>query len=184
MDAMTEDQDEDAGPLLGVQRIKLRFDRSYVGVGDVTLPERSVMHRLPGEIVQDGWVILFQWGAEDGVEYLDVYESHRMTNDSYRRIWETGEGNPLGARRDVGPPDGETVDDDGLPMIAVEQEVVKDEAYYRKWKAQLERICKQYQAAMRSPYEPTLRKLVVIGALDAPPEITIVREVWSDHDDP
>jgi hypothetical protein len=52
-------------PMVGVQRIKWRFDRHYAQFG-IQFPLRSVRLRLPGEIVKDGWMVLYQWGGEVG----------------------------------------------------------------------------------------------------------------------
>jgi hypothetical protein len=71
-------------------RIKATFDATYAPVGGMTLPLEALLSRSDGEIVEQGWVILYQFGREDSSDYLDVYDTHRMTDDSHWRIHATG----------------------------------------------------------------------------------------------
>jgi hypothetical protein len=67
-------------------KIKAAFDATYGPVGGMTLPVEALRSRRNGEIVEHGWMILYQFGYVDGADYLDVYDAHRLTSDSHRRI--------------------------------------------------------------------------------------------------
>jgi hypothetical protein len=58
---------------------------------EICLPEGSILSRERGEIREAGWSIQYLFGANERGEYLDYYSSHRMTDDSHRRIYESGE---------------------------------------------------------------------------------------------
>jgi len=44
-----------------------------------------------GEIHKGGWWIRYAFGSDEGVDCLDCYAMHRMTNDRHMRIMDTGE---------------------------------------------------------------------------------------------
>ena len=90
-EARTHESDAElAAPSPELLKIKATFDTVYAGVGGMTLPLEALVSRRDGEIVEQGWVILYQFGTEGGADYLDIYDTHRMTDDSHWRIHATG----------------------------------------------------------------------------------------------
>lgn len=65
----------------------------------MTLPMEALLSLRDGEIVEQGWVILYQFGSSDGVTYMEVYDMHRMTSDDHWRIYATGATESLPAFR-------------------------------------------------------------------------------------
>ena len=64
----------------------------------ITLPEDNIKTRQNGYIQHAGWLIQYCFGKnEKGLEYLDYYAAHRMTDDSHRRIYEDGKEESLPA---------------------------------------------------------------------------------------
>jgi hypothetical protein len=57
--------------MVGVQRINWRF-HLHSAHFCIQLPLRSVRLRLPGEILKDGWLVLYQWGEGAEIEFLEV----------------------------------------------------------------------------------------------------------------
>jgi hypothetical protein len=77
------------------EAIKQRFDETFARWG-VVLPEDDVRRRARGSIAAGGWTINYRFGVEGGVEYVEYFASHRMTNDTLNRIYEDGRGEVLG----------------------------------------------------------------------------------------
>jgi len=67
----------------------------------IRLPTEVLQDRQPGEIRSHGWVIQYQFGANEGGAFLDFYASHRMTNGRHLRIYESGETEDLPAYWDM-----------------------------------------------------------------------------------
>ncbi len=63
----------------------------YFSHWDIHLPKRDVIERRRGSIHKAGWFINYLFGEEGGVEYLEFYCGHRMTNDRHHKIFESGE---------------------------------------------------------------------------------------------
>jgi hypothetical protein len=58
---------------------------------EIILPEDDIRTRHSGYIQYAGWLIQYCFGIDEtGVEYLDYYAAHRMTDDSHRRIYGDG----------------------------------------------------------------------------------------------
>jgi hypothetical protein len=58
---------------------------------EIILPEDDIKNRRGGYIQYAGWLIQYCFGIDEiGVEYLDYYAAHRMTDDSHIRIYEDG----------------------------------------------------------------------------------------------
>ncbi|MBF0555556.1 MAG: hypothetical protein HQK96_13540 [Nitrospirae bacterium] len=70
--------------------IKLLFAEEFA-MWKIKLPDKGVKLRKDGQISKEGWSIEYEFGKEKGKEYLDVWASHRMTNDRQIRIYEDGE---------------------------------------------------------------------------------------------
>jgi len=56
----------------------------------INIPTNNIDIRKNGFFEKDGWLIQFCFGKKDGKEYMDLYCSHRMTNDRHERIYEDG----------------------------------------------------------------------------------------------
>jgi hypothetical protein len=67
---------------------------------EIRLPD-AARKRGVGEIQKRGWMIRYAFGREAGVDYLDYYAVHRMTNDRHVRILESGEVRGLPAMSDM-----------------------------------------------------------------------------------
>lgn len=67
---------------------------------DIALPPESVAGRELGGIVNNGWTIFYKFGFEGDDEYMDVYTSHRMTNDRHMRLYADGQSRELPAYRE------------------------------------------------------------------------------------
>ena len=67
------------------ERIAAAFARGY-RTWAITLPPDDVAARRRGVIRQAGWTIQYVWGHDADGEYLDIYASHRMTNDDHYRL--------------------------------------------------------------------------------------------------
>ena len=65
---------------------------------EIILPEKDIKTRSGGYIQCAGWLIQYCFGKDGrGLEYLDYYAAHRMTDDSHRRIYEDGREESLPA---------------------------------------------------------------------------------------
>ena len=73
-----------------MELIKKKFDE-YFSNWKIELPNENLNERLNGYIQLSGWLIQYCFGTENGIEYLDFYASHRMTNDRHVRIYANGE---------------------------------------------------------------------------------------------
>lgn len=60
-------------------------------------PDDDLRERRAGAVTGSGWHIRYQFGEEDGREYLEVFASHRMTNDRLYRIYADGDRELVGA---------------------------------------------------------------------------------------
>ena len=72
-----------------MDRIESAFNRSFAH-WNICLPLEAIASRQAGRIVESGWTIWYSFGSEEGVEYLDYYASHRMTNDRHVRLYADG----------------------------------------------------------------------------------------------
>jgi len=75
---------------LKMELIKKEFE-AYFSNWKIELPDKNLNDRLNGYLNKSGWLIQYCFGIENGMEYLDFYASHRMTNDRHIRIYENGE---------------------------------------------------------------------------------------------
>jgi hypothetical protein len=75
-----------------MNRIKEIFDETFSD-WDIKLPEE----KENGFIQEHGWLIQYCYGKEGEKEYLDYYASHRMSNDTHKRIYEDGSAKDLPA---------------------------------------------------------------------------------------
>ncbi|AKG20585.1 hypothetical protein [Calothrix sp. 336/3] len=80
----------------GLEKIKQVFEQKYATFG-ITLEIENLRLGEVGEIDEDnGFFITYKYDIEDGEEYLDLFVSHRMTNDTLRRIYGDGREELLG----------------------------------------------------------------------------------------
>lgn len=87
MDACEED---------GMNKIDEVFADEFKHWG-IRLPAEALQDRQPGEIRSCGWMIQYQFGTNERGAFLDFYASHRMTDDTHSRIYESGEREGLPA---------------------------------------------------------------------------------------
>jgi hypothetical protein len=57
---------------------------------DIQLPREDVEQRRRGYIAKAGWAIWYLFGSDERGEYLDYYSSHRLTDDTHKRIYADG----------------------------------------------------------------------------------------------
>ena len=69
--------------------IETQFNK-YFQHWDVSLPADDVSRRRRGYIAKAGWAIWYLFGLDERGEYLDYYSSHRMTDDTHKRIYADG----------------------------------------------------------------------------------------------
>lgn len=75
-------------------QIKELFDQKYAALG-ISLPDEN--RRDQRGVIDDGTVLLtYIFGSEQGEEYLEYFFSHRMTNDTLRRMYADGREELLG----------------------------------------------------------------------------------------
>jgi hypothetical protein len=72
-----------------MNRIAQAFRADFAKWG-LEIPPELLVSREPGSIQAAGWLIQFTFGSDSRGEYLDYYASHRMTDDSHVRLYETG----------------------------------------------------------------------------------------------
>ncbi len=72
-----------------MNRIAQAFRADFANWG-LEIPPEALASREPGSIQAAGWLIQFTFGRDSRGEYLDYYASHRMTDDSHVRLYETG----------------------------------------------------------------------------------------------
>lgn len=72
-----------------MNRIAQAFRADFANWG-LEIPPEVLVSREPGFIQAAGWLIQFTFGSDSRGEYLDYYASHRMTDDSHVRLYETG----------------------------------------------------------------------------------------------
>ena len=70
-------------------RIKKLFDEEFESWG-IVLPEADLRERRGGSVARAGWTINYRFGVEGGVEFVEYFSTHRMTNDTLQRIYENG----------------------------------------------------------------------------------------------
>jgi hypothetical protein len=78
---------------------KSRFKAYLLTYWHATLPEADLELGRPGLLNADNWQIRYCFGQKEGRDYMDVYGSHRMTNDRHLRLYEDGEMEDLEALR-------------------------------------------------------------------------------------
>lgn len=66
------------------------FARTFSHWG-ITLPDGAVERAQPGTMRHAGWTIRYVFDADEGGSYLEYYAVHRMTSDTRRRIYGSGE---------------------------------------------------------------------------------------------
>lgn len=76
--------------------IAATFAESFSTWG-IVLPEGAFERAEPGLIRRAGWSIRFIFGADEDGSYLEYYATHRMTNDTRVRIYESGQTKALDA---------------------------------------------------------------------------------------
>lgn len=76
-------------------KIKQGFDREFES-WNITLPAEDLIARRKGSINQAGWSINYRFGSADGMEYIEYFATHRMTNDTLNRIYENGNREVVG----------------------------------------------------------------------------------------
>ncbi len=79
----------------GLETIRQIFDRRFAQWG-ITLPAEHPDKNQRGAIAQNGWTIHYRFGAAEGLDYLEFFASHRMTNDTLNRIHADGREELLG----------------------------------------------------------------------------------------
>jgi hypothetical protein len=72
-----------------MNQIAQAFRADFANWG-LEIPPEALASREPGFIQAAGWLIQFTFGRDSRGEYLDYYASHRMTDDSHVRLYETG----------------------------------------------------------------------------------------------
>ncbi len=72
-----------------MNRIEREFNRDFAN-WDICLPSGATASREAGRIVKNGWTVWYAFGSDEGIEYLDYYASHRMTNDRHVRLYADG----------------------------------------------------------------------------------------------
>ncbi|MEH2366293.1 hypothetical protein [Nostoc sp.] len=77
-----------------MQNIKKEFDNGFLH-WKITLPSEALETQQSGEIFMAGWHVQYQFGKNEHGQFLDYYASHRMTDDSHVRIYESGESESL-----------------------------------------------------------------------------------------
>jgi len=80
---------------VSLETVKLIFDEQFAA-WEITLPADSLDERQGGSMVKHGWAINYQYGTADGIDYLEYFASHRMTNDTLNRIYTVGREELLG----------------------------------------------------------------------------------------
>jgi hypothetical protein len=80
-----------------VERIEQRFNERFKK-WQIRLPPEDIAERRRGMILERGWSIKYLFGRNEKGEYLDVYASHRMTDDTHERVYESGEVEELEAK--------------------------------------------------------------------------------------
>ena len=75
-----------------------RYFEEYFSQWKIGLPDKTFNERLSGYTHDcSGWLIQYCFGIENGIEYMDFYAYHNMTNDRHIRIYENGETKDLPA---------------------------------------------------------------------------------------
>ena len=59
----------------------------YFAHWDIRLPPEAMESKQHGKILKAGWIVEYLFGVDEGVEYLDFYAVHRMTNDRHERFY-------------------------------------------------------------------------------------------------
>jgi len=72
-----------------MNRIEEAFREEFAN-WNLEIPPELLASRTPGFIQEAGWLIQFAFGSDSRGEYLDYYDSHRMTDDSHVRLYESG----------------------------------------------------------------------------------------------
>ena len=80
-------------------KLKDLFDSQYQ-IWGISLPETDFQQRRNGSILKNGWMIKYRFGWDKGIEYLEFFASHRLTNDTLNRIYEDGDNELVGCARE------------------------------------------------------------------------------------
>ena len=73
-----------------------KYFEEYFSRWKIELPDKTFNERLNSYIHDcSGWLIQYCFGIENGLNYMDFYAYHNMTNDSHIRIYENGETKDL-----------------------------------------------------------------------------------------
>jgi hypothetical protein len=136
-------------------KIKAAFDATYGPFGGMTLPVEALRSRRNGEIVEHGWMILYQFGCVDGADYLDVYDAHRMTSDSHLRIHATGAAENLPAFRNslVFPRRAAEAEIRRIEQECAEHNESLSRLFDQKWRKQLQKALQVAQQKIRAEME-------------------------------
>ena len=62
----------------------------YFAHWDIRLPPEAMESKQQGKILEAGWIVEYLFGVDEGVEYLDFYAVHRMTDDRHERVYTDG----------------------------------------------------------------------------------------------
>ena len=74
---------------MGMNWVEREFNRDFAN-WDICLPSGATASREAGRTVKNGWTVWYAFGSDEGIEYLDYYASHRMTNDRHVRLYADG----------------------------------------------------------------------------------------------
>ena len=116
---------------LNMELLKEKFDDYFLN-WDIKLSEKIISKRSSGIIQDSGWFIQYCFGKENGIEHLDFYAAHRMTNDRHHRIYEYGEMTNLPTLRS-----GYLTDTEDTEIIKSEELRKNGKEAYEKYNAKV-----------------------------------------------
>jgi hypothetical protein len=140
-------------------KIKAAFDAAYSPFGGMTFPIEALRSRRSGEIVEHGWMILYQFGCVDGADYLDVYDAHRLTSDTHWRIHATGATENLPAFHSslVFPRHAAEAEMRRVEQERAEHNESVSRLFDQKWREQLQKALQVAQQKIRADMERVLQ---------------------------
>src|SRR5688500_4841682 len=78
-----------------MEKIKETFEQRFER-WQIQLPSDDLANHRNGSIRQQGWLINYRFGREDNRDFLEYFASHRLTNDTFNRIWQDGTAEIIG----------------------------------------------------------------------------------------